>query len=454
MAGNRPEPFRGFRFWVIGDLRTQDIDLLSAGVVDDVGQADVALVLGAAVDEARSHFNHLDYCLMPLLDFSGQPELFPEALWHGDTLSDEALENAVAAVEPVISRLQELPDLRRLPDRAALMALAWAYSRQQEIQACWDPDRPEAVSYPGFRALEPARERLEELAAMGLLERSRFDQVHHCPQCDGSRLNVREECVECRSGHLADSRLVHHYRCAYQAPEEEFVQGRKLLCPKCRQELRHYGVDYDKPGGVSVCRSCGEQNSDPVVGFICMDCGEHTDGEQMPRRKWHHYTLTPEGVAAVRSGMLPRMSLEQQVVEQPGAYAIRDFVVLLRFQLAQSRRYDRPLVAMSLHISNADELARTAGRQDMAQALQLLVEILSSALRQSDALAARGQTLYVLLPETEAKYTQLLSERLEQRGREVMAVHPEVEITHFHDADAIEQLLSKLDGRGNDAGGD
>src|SRR5699024_86773 len=141
--------------------------------------------------------------------------------------------------------------------------------------------------------------------------------------------------------------------------------------------LRHYGVDYDKPGKVSSCRSCGESNSDPLVGFVCMDCEKHTDGEQMPLRKWHHFSLTPDGVAAARSGALPRMSLEENVAGQPGGYALRDFIVLFRFQLAQARRYERPLAAMTLTVNNIDELARTAGRQDVAQALHLLVEILA-----------------------------------------------------------------------------
>lgn len=451
MAGSRPQPYLGLRFWVIGNSQVDELDVPLSQRVDEAQQADVALVLRSGIEEARSYWDNPDLCLMPLLDFSGRSELFPEALWHGDSLSQQSLEDAAAVAAPVVDRLWELPDLRRLADTCALTMLAWAYSRQAEIRARWEPNRPEAVSYPPFRSMAPARERLEELAGLGLLERNPFDQLHYCQQCGSSRLNVREECAECRSGHLSDTTLVHHYRCAFQAPEEAFVRGRELQCPKCHRQLRHYGVDYDKPGRVCVCRSCGEQNSDPVVGFVCMDCGEHADGERMPSRRWYHYSLTPDGVAAARSGSLPRVSLEQEVATRPGGYSLHDFIVLLRFQLAQARRYDRPLIAMALQLENAEELARTAGRQDVAQALHLLVENLSSALRQSDALTARGQTLYVLLPETEPKYTQLLADRLQQRAHETLAVQPRVGIVHFQDPDSIEELLVSLGGGDGDA---
>ena len=71
---------------------------------------------------------------------------------------------------------------------------------------------------------------------------------------------------------LAQQPIVHHYRCGWQEPEQRFIKGRAVICPKCRRELRHYGVDYDKPGSVLVCRSCQKAKPDPVVQFVCLDC--------------------------------------------------------------------------------------------------------------------------------------------------------------------------------------
>ncbi|MBD8893654.1 response regulator [Roseibium litorale] len=140
------------------------------------------------------------------------------------------------------------------------------------------------------------------LSELGLTETVFFDRFHMCGGCRSVRMNVREECFSCRSPNLKESKFIHHFKCAYQAAEEDFRQGSDLVCPKCSRELRHFGVDYDKPGIIIRCQACGSSSSDTAVGFQCMDCGYHTDGEVAETTDVFGYALSEKGIAFVEEG--------------------------------------------------------------------------------------------------------------------------------------------------------
>lgn len=152
------------------------------------------------------------------------------------------------------------------------------------------------VRYAGFFSSSQVMQLAERLERRGLLQQAFFDRVHVCSLCESARLNVREECPSCRSSHLREEAIIHHFRCAHQAPESAFKSDRDLVCPKCRQHLRHYGSDYDKPGTAYICVECGHLCSDVAIGFLCFDCGAHMDGDAIGRRDIYTYQLTDEAI--------------------------------------------------------------------------------------------------------------------------------------------------------------
>ena len=147
----------------------------------------------------------------------------------------------------------------------------------------------------------------------GLLEKSFVDRLHGCPACSSVRLNVREECFECRSPNLEETAIIHHFKCAYQGPLQDFKQGSDLVCPKCARELRHFGVDYDKPGTVVTCLDCGATSSDTAVGFKCLDCGAHTDGDVIATHDVFSHALTEKGRAFVEEGYIVTGAVQSQL---------------------------------------------------------------------------------------------------------------------------------------------
>lgn len=409
------------RLLIMGDESGIEPRLCGFASTTDPGADVDAVVLGRGVDAgAYSVLHRHGKLLLPILDASGGG--LPRADAVLDGFSNAAVTEALTELEPLRERLDALPPMPVSQDRDAMTALSLAVTRACTLEPKYAPDQPECVCYPLLSGLPEVRPMLEELASSQLLARRYFDRLHSCPVCDSSRLNVREECEECRSSNISEESLVHHYRCAFQASERRFEVGEKLICPKCRRELRHFGVDYDKPGCILTCTDCGHDSSDPAVGFLCLDCGTHSEGDRVDTRPWYHYEPTPDAQAAVDAGILPFSTLESIISHYRGAYALRDFLTLLQFQRSVVQRYERPLTLVELEIRNVEALRRESGARSMNRAFAMLAEIVSETLRRSDAVAATGTSLYILLPETDALHTQLLGERIIAEARKTLAV--------------------------------
>jgi CheY-like chemotaxis protein len=186
--------------------------------------------------------------------------------------------------------------------------LAYLFMSGRSFQPIVDPSRPSCARHPGFFPETAVVGAAERLAHRGLLSRQFVDRFHRCSACESHRLNVREECPGCRSANLRQADLIHHFRCAHQAPEDHFKSGAHLVCPKCSQQLCHYGGDYEKPGSLMVCDDCGAWNSDPAIGFSCLDCGKHMDGDAADKRDLFSYSLTERAIALL-TGPVQKLTL-------------------------------------------------------------------------------------------------------------------------------------------------
>lgn len=394
-----------------GDLLTQLRAKLPDAVLLLEGAPDIFPLRRMAFEAGVAHY--------PIIDFRAEPAAESDIAVAGT--GDAAIAEATRRAEPMLARLTELPRLAGRPDSTELQVLAIAYLRDGEMKVAWDPSRPEMVSYPVLTGLSEPRRYLDALADAGLLERIFFDRLHQCASCGSSRLNVREECPSCQAGHLEEESLIHHYRCAYQGLEREFLQGDRLICPKCRRELRHYGVDYDRPGTAYYCKHCSKTASEPVVGFLCADCGAHTAGDAASRHDWHHYRLTGEGRDALLTGRLPARSLAESMREMvPGVLSRRHFELIAGFQRQIAERYERPLSGWRLTVEPA-EGAAALGLADRERAFRLVAEVVAQAVRDCDAVTAEENEVRVLMPETDEAGAKVAIERVRKRLEETVA---------------------------------
>lgn len=408
--------------------------------VDDAFDA-VILLEGVGIDDLCGELAVRHRLVVPMINATGDSGIRGIQM----NLPDDAIavEQIASATAELRRRLGGLPGPLNPADAAGLQVLALAYAEDVDITAVWAGDRSEMVRYPLLQGVAGARDILELLAGADLLSRTPFDTLHQCGDCGSSRLNVREECPACRSSNIVEEENVHHYRCAHIGPESTFEKERTLICPKCSTELRHYGVDYDRPGATRHCHDCGHTSDEPEVGFVCTDCGAHTAGEAIGRRAWYHYALTTAGINAVTVGVLPTRSLADTFSRVMGTYSPRDVSLVLEIMTSAANRYERPLSTFRLEIENRADLEASNSGAEVERIFALIAKLISEALRTCDMVAVKNDILYIMLPETEEDAATFAFQRIRDTIAETIEDKVELNIQGYS-GEAIADFLEKL----------
>lgn len=257
------------------------------------------------------------------------------------------------------------------------------------LKPSYDPHSKWLVSYNVALGAALAAREAEALCERGLLRREFFDRFHVCPRCDSLRLHVREECRQCHSSHLEEEQYLHHFRCAYQGPEREFRRGDRLVCPKCRYELTHFGFDYDRPGSMVVCDACGHAASEPAVGFVCLDCGGHVDSEVAPPRDVYIYHLTEQGIGFAEHGhsLLGTATHALRFADLP-----LELVVALNAAAKGYNETQRPFTLISIYYRNEKEIIAQQGARAFTKVRDLFIENLRTSLTDDADLIVKGHS--------------------------------------------------------------
>lgn len=155
---------------------------------------------------------------------------------------------------------------------------------------------PEAAAFYGAKDGAEAH-RLEALASVGRLDRTPFDTYCVCRNCRSFHVKIEGSSDQCPKAHLRKIQMIHHYRCAWTAPESEFASGRDLICPKCRRLLETVGVDYDRPGLFYLCSQCGAKHPEEGLTAQCGVCKNSCPADDLPTQSVYAYVLKPEDAA-------------------------------------------------------------------------------------------------------------------------------------------------------------
>jgi CheY-like chemotaxis protein len=255
--------------------------------------------------------------------------------------------------------------------------LARLFVQDAPLTASYDPSERSLIRYNLSLAGGEAMREAEKQYTNGFLAREFFERFHVCYRCSSSRLHIREECPACRFSQLREESYIHHFKCGHQSISADFQHGERLICPKCRQELSHFSVDYDKPGSALVCERCGHAGSEPAVGFVCMDCAAHFDSDTASARDIYSYALTPAGIAFLQMG---------QALRGPGQRILRfsdlplELVVALNNAAKRFNDETIPFAVVNLSYEHEREIVREAGLRQFAQTRDLFLENLKNEL--------------------------------------------------------------------------
>ncbi len=151
---------------------------------------------------------------------------------------------------------------------------------------------------------------MDSLEKKKYIEKTFHDQIHVCPDCGCSHLNFRESCPKCGSAHLNMEGMIHHFECAYVGPEREYIVGNELVCPKCSKNLRHIGVDYDRPTVAYNCNTCNFFFQTPLMKAYCFSCVKENMPEALKSKTIHNYKITAMGQDVAIQGRMDHIEIE------------------------------------------------------------------------------------------------------------------------------------------------
>ena len=296
--------------------------------------------------------------------------------------------------------------------------LARMFVSGRDLEPHHDAGEPSLIAYNTVLASTPAREAAERLEQRGLLAGQFFDRVHVCDRCSSCRFNVREICAHCRSADLGEEAYLHHSKCAHQGPESDYRQGDDLICPKCRQELSHFSVDYDRPGSILKCNGCGKAEFDAVVGFRCLDCEAEYTGDTVRTIDIKSFRLTETAEAYATAGRAALGTARQvlRFAEMPIG-----LVVALNTELKRFSDDGTPFTLVEISYRNENEICHQHGARQFGQTRKLFLENLRNGLRESDQVFHGHAFDFAFLPGVESSDAYNDLEALQAEASEQLA---------------------------------
>ena len=115
-----------------------------------------------------------------------------------------------------------------------------------------------------------SRDCLENLAQLGILQKSFYDSVSACPKCQSTIITMHNRCPKCKSHNVDKTNLTEHIPCGHIDQRDKYIQDR---CPKCGEPLLE--GQYRNMGRWYVCQECGEKFENPEFDLICRNCNKN-----------------------------------------------------------------------------------------------------------------------------------------------------------------------------------
>src|SRR5574338_83073 len=92
-----------------------------------------------------------------------------------------------------------------------------------------------------------------------------------CPKCSSVRVTQTFHCPKCNGTSFKQDKIIEHYKCGNVSSSSTYVDDK---CPKCRQQIKVFGVDYRVQENMYQCNSCSEIFAELLANYLCMKCNE------------------------------------------------------------------------------------------------------------------------------------------------------------------------------------
>ncbi len=311
----------------------------------------------------------------------------------------------IAAIGKRISKLQ-VPKGMTHQEAVNYKTLAYCYTRNQLLSPM--PSRHSLIGYefPMLSLLFKEDEMflmlktLEKLTQQKQLSFTLQDYVHLCKSCSGNYVNYRECCPKCQSIDIKAHDMVHHFVCAHVAPEKDFKSDNGLECPKCDKQLRHIGIDYDKPSTIYSCNSCNHEFQNSGMKALCIDCETEHELDELLEKSIGNYSLTQKGENEVIGLSRPHSQSSQHI----GNLSVPVFKIMLNQEIQRVKSSQCSSYFVEIQIINKQlQLLNSEVKTELAIEVN---NIIQSYLNDADILASKSYDSHYLVL-TDVKENQL-----------------------------------------------
>jgi len=361
----------------------------------------------------RSHTNP-SYYLKPifLINYKNQNDPFIEELHDGLILSAEQIPEKSGEVSDIESRITHLDNEPGSTFEIQLFKkiLNFLYTREgRNIKPFPYVYSSIGYTYPIVSVNFDSFEEYRVLDILAWAENERLiwpdfvDRAYFCNNCKAGHLSFREVCPTCDSANMKSQDLVHHFPCGYIGPISDFKNkiDSTMNCPKCSKNLRHIGVDYDKPSLINHCQNCNEVFQDYLVKAKCVHCKQDGDVQYLLSKDINSYRLTKKGRYAAVSGIMGKMT--EQEDEIFGSVNSKTFHTMMHYE-AERIKTNATLKAniAALQIENIFELTRKLGKIKEKAFLTELVHLIRENIRSTDFINITNPSMiYICMLDTE-----------------------------------------------------
>lgn len=253
----------------------------------------------------------------------------------------------------------------------------------------------------------------------GYLDENKLhNRVRFCPSCRSGHLNYIDVCPGCHSIDTEAQSCLHCFSCGHVGEQSTFRKLSTLSCPNCLQQLRHIGVDYDRPIENQHCNSCDTLFTDALVQAECLHCHSLTAVSDLQVRNVYSYKLATAGRTLLRQGRLHSLFSLTPGEQMPMA----QFYWLIDWQNKLAKRHQQSHCILSVQILNLNPFLASVGESKGLAQLDALQERLRNVIRVTDACSNYSRDgLLMLLPMTNIKqikpvHAKLLELQQKQAG--------------------------------------
>jgi len=168
-----------------------------------------------------------------------------------------------------------------------------------EVKPTTNLDASNGFAYPEAESLlevttQEAVTTLEFLASEDILGKNIRGHILFCPKCQSPKLKTGFGCPNCGSGNIGKGRILEHFTCRNNSLEDDYADNGKYICPKCKQELRFLGTDYQSLGISYKCRECGAISKDAASSWQCLKCSHFFPEHEAKETVLYSYHLNLE----------------------------------------------------------------------------------------------------------------------------------------------------------------